>query len=433
MEPYTTQTITTSPRTCLFGGSFDPVHSGHLTMARAAIAQCGLDRVVFLPANVSPFKQEDPPLFSPEQRLTLLRLALRHEPHLEVSDLDLTLPPPSWTWRLIEHWRNSHPQDHLFWLMGTDQWNQLHRWARYELLIEQLRFIVYTREGAATVDRPGVSVRFIEALHPASSSGIRACLRAGRDIPHGWMPRDVADCARAFFAQSTGFRLDNPPPAHVQYTRMNPPAIAIDGPAASGKSTVARLVAARLGFTFINTGAMYRAVTWYLLQKGISPSDREAVKKALPGIPLSFGKQGAVSCVLCQGKMLDAELTAEETNRHVSAVASIPEVRALLVEKQREYNRSEAVVMEGRDIGTVVFPDTPYKYFVTASEEVRAARRAAQGITDSIAERDRKDSQRACSPLVQAADARLVDTSDMTIDQVVNLIVQDIESRLPAQ
>lgn len=213
---------------------------------------------------------------------------------------------------------------------------------------------------------------------------------------------------------------------------MNPPAIAIDGPAASGKSTVARLVAERLGFTFINTGAMYRAVTWYLLEQGISPADREAVCAALPGIPLSFGKQGAVSCVLCDGRVLDAELTEESTNKNVSAVASIPEVRALLVAKQREYNRSEAVVMEGRDIGTVVFPDTPFKYFVTASEEVRAARRAAQGITDSIAERDRRDSQRACSPLVMAGDARLVDTSDMTIAQVVDLIAQDIQDRMAA-
>ena len=113
-----------------------------------------------------------------------------------------------------------------------------------------------------------------------------------------------------------------------------------------------------------------------------------------------------------------------------TAIASIPAVRALLVEKQREYNTREAVVMEGRDIGTVVFPDTKYKYFVTASEEVRAARRAAEGITDSIAERDRKDSQRACAPLKKADDALLVDTSDMSIDQVVAFIAADIRAKL---
>lgn len=211
---------------------------------------------------------------------------------------------------------------------------------------------------------------------------------------------------------------------------MNPPAIAIDGPAASGKSTVAKLIAKELGYTFINTGAMYRAVTWYTLQQGVNPADTEAVKALLPTIPLSFGKDGSVSTVLFDGRVLTSELTEKSTNDNVSAIASIPEVRALLVSKQREYNTKEAVVMEGRDIGTVVFPDTPFKYFVTASEEVRAARRAAEGITDSIAERDKKDSQRACAPLKQAEDAMLVDTSDMTIEQVVAHIVSDINQKL---
>ena len=211
---------------------------------------------------------------------------------------------------------------------------------------------------------------------------------------------------------------------------MNPPAIAIDGPAASGKSTVAKLIAKELGFTFINTGAMYRAVTWYVLQQGIDPANTEAVKAILPGIPLSFGKDGAVSTVMCNGRVLSEELTLQSTNDNVSTIAAIPEVRALLVEKQCEYNTAEPVVMEGRDIGTVVFPNTPYKYFVTASEEVRAARRAAQGLTDSIAERDRKDSARACAPLTMAEDAKLVDTSNMSIEQVVAHIAADIRSRM---
>ena len=211
---------------------------------------------------------------------------------------------------------------------------------------------------------------------------------------------------------------------------MNPPAIAIDGPAASGKSTVAKLIARELGYTFINTGAMYRAVTWYALQQGVNPADAEAVKALLPGIPLSFGKDGAISTVMCEGNVLGSELTETAVNDNVSAVAAIPEVRALLVEKQREYNLFEPVVMEGRDIGTVVFPNTPFKYFVTASEEVRAARRAAQGLTDSIAERDRKDSARACAPLVMADDATLVDTSDLTIEQVVAKVVADIKSKI---
>lgn len=211
---------------------------------------------------------------------------------------------------------------------------------------------------------------------------------------------------------------------------MNPPAIAIDGPAASGKSTVAKLIARELGYTFINTGAMYRAVTWYVLQQGVDPADTAAVEALLGDIPLSFGKDGAVSTVMCRGQVLGEELTEQAVNERVSAVAAIPAVRALLVRKQREYNAAEPVVMEGRDIGTVVFPNTPFKYFVTASEEVRAARRAAQGITDSIAERDRKDSSRACAPLTKAEDATLVDTSDMNIEQVVAFITADIRAKL---
>ncbi len=208
------------------------------------------------------------------------------------------------------------------------------------------------------------------------------------------------------------------------------PAIAIDGPAASGKSTVAKRIAERLGYTFINTGAMYRAITWYALQQGINPQDTSAVIELLKSIPLKFGKEGSQSIVICDGSILKEQLTLPEVNDNVSVIAAIPEVRALLVDKQREYNLCEPVVMEGRDIGTVVFPNTKFKYFVTASEEVRAARRAAEGLTDSIAERDKKDSSRAASPLTQAKDARLVDTSDMNIDQVVDLITQDIQSKL---
>ena len=211
------------------------------------------------------------------------------------------------------------------------------------------------------------------------------------------------------------------------------PAIAIDGPAASGKSTVAKLIADRLGYTFINTGAMYRAVTWYMLEQGIDPADTDAVLAALPSVPLSFGKDGSRSIVLCNGSPLTEELTRQEVNDHVSTIAAIPEVRSLLVNRQRDYNRQEPVVMEGRDIGTVVFPDTPFKYFVTASEEVRAARRAAEGLTDSIAERDRKGSSRATAPLAQAQDALLVDTSDMSIDQVVNFITDNIQQKLSAR
>ena len=232
------------------------------------------------------------------------------------------------------------------------------------------------------------------------------------------LPRRVGICA----GQGDGVQL--------YFLSMNPPAIAIDGPAASGKSTVAKLVASQFGYTFINTGAMYRAIAWYLHRHGIAPTEVEKIKELLSNIPLEFGKEGSSSTVLFAGKVLTAELTEPAVNETVSIVAAIPEVRSFLLRKQREYNRSEAVVMEGRDIGSVVFPDTPFKYFVTASPEVRAARRAAQGLTDSISERDKNDSSRSCAPLTQAPDALLVDTSDMTIEQVVRLIARDIESKL---
>lgn len=211
---------------------------------------------------------------------------------------------------------------------------------------------------------------------------------------------------------------------------MNPPAIAIDGPAASGKSTVAKLIAKELGYTFINTGAMYRAITWYALRRGANPADAAQICALLPEMPLEFGKDGTCSTVLFEGRVLSAELTSPETNQYVSTIAAIPEVRAYLLRKQREYNKVEPVVMEGRDIGSVVFPDTPFKYFVTASPEERARRRAKQGLTDSITERDKKDASRACAPLTQAPDALLVDTSEMSIEQVVERIITDIRTKL---
>lgn len=212
-------------------------------------------------------------------------------------------------------------------------------------------------------------------------------------------------------------------------TMTTHPAIAIDGPAASGKSTVAKRLAAELSYCFINTGAMYRAIAWCTLEAGIDPKDSAAVIAMLPSLPISFGREGSVSCVLFEGRKLAEELSETRVNDAVPIVAAIPEVRHLLVAKQRDYNKEEAVVMEGRDIATVVFPDTPYKYYVTASEEVRAARRRAEGITDSIAERDRQDQERSAAPLRQAPGAVLVDSSDMTIEEVVSFIIQDIRSK----
>ena len=174
-------------KTCLFGGSFDPIHTGHLAIAKAAVECAGLDCVVFLPAACSPFKTGKTACFAPQQRLDMLYRATQGLPWATVSDLDLILPPPSWSWRIVEVWRQQHPQDELYWLMGTDQWEQLHKWARYDYLTEHLHFIVYHRD-TPQQPRDGVRATFISGAHPASSSAIRQALQGHGDFPQDWIP-----------------------------------------------------------------------------------------------------------------------------------------------------------------------------------------------------------------------------------------------------
>ena len=184
-------------RTCLFGGSFDPVHTGHLAIAAAARDACGLDRVVFLPAARSPFKAEGSLLFGDEVRLSMLRAATAHLSWAEVSELDMRLPAPSWSWRVAEAWRSAHPDEQLYWLLGTDQWELLHLWARPDYLAELVTFIVYHR-GSEPAPRPGVRAVFLPGpVHPASSSAIRAALLRGEEPPAGWLPPGVASLAGA--------------------------------------------------------------------------------------------------------------------------------------------------------------------------------------------------------------------------------------------
>ena len=193
--------------------------------------------------------------------------------------------------------------------------------------------------------------------------------------------------------------------------------VAIDGPAASGKSSVASRVAARLGFLYVNTGAMYRAAAWAVVDGGIDPLDAAAVVAAAGVVGIGF--EDGRSFVRCGERRLEAELVLEAVNGMVSRVAANPGVRERLVAMQREAARGRDVVMEGRDIGSAVFPETPYKLYIDASEEVRQRRRAGQGIVDSIAARDRQDSARKASPLVIPLDAVVIDSSEMTLDEVV--------------
>jgi len=202
------------------------------------------------------------------------------------------------------------------------------------------------------------------------------------------------------------------------------PVITIDGPAASGKSSIARLVAQRLGFTYVNTGNMYRAMTWAVLQAGVDPQDAEAVRSAASGIVIeSPVVEGKTQVCIAGHSLTDAELNSDPVNRAVSFIARVNEVRERLVADQRALVFLGPLVMEGRDIGSVVFPQSPHKIYIDASEEVRASRRSAQGLADQVAERDRIDKQRKHSPLVIPDGATVIDNSHITLDQAVEQVI----------
>jgi cytidylate kinase len=209
--------------------------------------------------------------------------------------------------------------------------------------------------------------------------------------------------------------------------------IAIDGPAASGKSTVARHLAKFLGFSFVNSGAMYRAVAWLAHLHKINPSDNAGVSKKLSTVSVEFGISNKESYILIDGENPDQHLKEEVVNRTVSAISAIPEVRAFLMPHLRGFARLDNIVMEGRDIGSTVFPETRFKFYIDAAPEVRARRRAAQGLKDNLAHRDRADSSRRSSPLVIADDAEVIDSSSLSIAGVVDEVLQRLSQKgLPA-
>ncbi len=219
---------------------------------------------------------------------------------------------------------------------------------------------------------------------------------------------------------------------------MSANVIAIDGPAASGKSTVASHLARLLSIPYVNTGSMFRAVTYAVLERKVDYNNAAAMQKLLEDIKLEYSADSAGNFSLSlDGKFLAAELVTPEVNAAVSYVAAIPEVREKLKKLQRSLAEKQRIVMEGRDIGSVVFPDAKWKFFVTASPEVRAKRRLDQSkesynsatlekIAASIAERDRIDSQRPIAPLKQCEDAILVDSSNMNVDETVAFIAERI-------
>jgi len=201
-------------------------------------------------------------------------------------------------------------------------------------------------------------------------------------------------------------------------------AIAMDGPAASGKSTLARELAKHLGLVMVNSGEMYRAITWKTLDAGIDPTDTPTVVALLDTLNLECGHDGMFSTFLVNGEAPGERLRTPEVNANVSTVAAIPQVRETLIALQRGYLDHCDVVMEGRDIGSVVFPDTPYKLYIDAAEEVRAARRKDAGEQDSIAKRDAADSRRKTSPLIVAAGATVLDNSHHTIESGLAAVLE---------
>jgi CMP/dCMP kinase len=203
--------------------------------------------------------------------------------------------------------------------------------------------------------------------------------------------------------------------------------IAIDGPAGSGKSTVARAVAELLGWSFLDTGAMYRAVTWEALERGIDVHDAAAVAALAADVRLT-----ALPRVTVNGRDVEDEIRSDGVNVAVSVVAANPEVRASMVERQREFAAAQPLgtVVEGRDITTVVFPDAPVKIFLTASLEERARRRGGDEGEASVARRDEADSTRLASPLRQAEDALVLDTTGRDVEDVAQEIVQWLKHNL---
>lgn len=215
--------------------------------------------------------------------------------------------------------------------------------------------------------------------------------------------------------------------------------VAIDGPAGAGKSTIAKLAAEKLGYAYIDTGAMYRSVAWKFLQTG-KAFDEDFISGLSKTMLIDFKPEARINRVFVDGTEVTDAIRTPEVTAIVSRVAAIGAVREAMVDQQRRMGEAGGVLMDGRDIGTVVFPNAQLKIFLTASVEERARRRYAemvakgqqvdlQQLQADIAERDKQDSERAISPLRQAEDALLLDTSDMGISEVTDRILQLVQER----
>ncbi|OVE75692.1 cytidylate kinase [bacterium E08(2017)] len=213
--------------------------------------------------------------------------------------------------------------------------------------------------------------------------------------------------------------------------------VAIDGPSASGKSTVARKTASGLGYLFVDSGSLYRGLTWKALEKGVDIDSEDEVSEMAENIVFEFFEKLGAVCFGIEGVEPVEELRTEEINSNVSRVATYPAVREKVVNSLRSMRDLGSLVIEGRDITTAVFPDAEYKFYLDASPEERARRRhaemavrediAEEAVLDSLAKRDMIDSTREKDPLRVAEDAEIIDTTDMTLDEVVDYILVKIQ------
>lgn len=212
----------------------------------------------------------------------------------------------------------------------------------------------------------------------------------------------------------------------------SPVVIAIDGTSASGKSTNAKLVARALGFVYVDTGAMYRTLAWHCLQKRVDVQDVKAVAAACRKWRATLRCVDSQVQLFVDGYFPEKEIRTSEVSAAVPHVAAVPKVREWMKKTQRECIRFGNLVMEGRDIGTNVFPETDYKYYLDARLEERSRRREAEGVRENLAARDQRDSQRAAAPLMIALGARVINNSEMTAEETSGEIIADIRKRLAA-
>ena len=216
--------------------------------------------------------------------------------------------------------------------------------------------------------------------------------------------------------------------------------IAIDGPSGSGKSTLAKAVARELGIVYVDTGALYRTVGYYVYSVGADPNDSKLVESLLPGVNIELKYVDGAQRVILNGEDLGDKIRMPEMSMYASAVSSIPAVRAFLLDMQKKMARENSVVMDGRDIGTVIIPDADVKVFLTASNETRAKRRTLELLSKGVdvcyedvladmIQRDKKDKNRDIAPAIPAADAVIFDNSVMTVEESLKEIVRLVNER----